>query len=163
MKPRFSPFFLAPLLAGALTVTAVTPTAGPYDPKADAAADLKAAGARAGASGKRVLAVVGGNWCGWCRALDRLMHEDPKLKAVLDGGFELVHVNYSKENKNEAVMTSLERPDELGFPALVVLSPTLEVLTKQETERFENPDKKHPGHDPARVAEFLRAWLPKKD
>lgn len=141
---------------------AAAPTAGPYDPKADAAAALKSAGERAGASGKRVLAVVGGNWCGWCRALDRLMHEDAAVKAELDSGFELVHVNFSKENKNEAVMESLGRPDKLGFPALVVLSPKLDVLTKQESESLETANKKVPGHDPKKVASFLRSWSPRK-
>lgn len=162
MKLRFSTTLLAILLLSAVPVTAVTPTAGPYDPKADPAADLAAAGARAQASGKRVLAVVGGNWCGWCRALDRLMREDPGVRSALEAGFELVHVNYSKDNKNEAAMERLGRPDKLGFPALVVLSPALEVLTKQESGSLETPDKKNPGHDPAKVAGFLRQWSPKK-
>lgn len=141
---------------------AAAPTAGPYDPRADATAALRAAGERAGASGKRVLAVVGGNWCGWCRALDRLMKEDPSVRAALESGFELVHVNFSKENKNEAVMESLGRPDKLGFPVLVVLSPKLDVLKKQETESLETGDKKVPGHDPKKVASFLRSWSPTK-
>ncbi len=139
---------------------AVPPTAGPYDPKADAQAQLAAAGQRAAASGKRVLAVVGGNWCGWCRALDRLMNEDPRLKAAV-AAFEVVHVNVSKDNKNEAAMAKLGRPDKLGFPSLVVLSPKLDVLTTQGTEGFELADKKHPGHDPAKLATFLDSWRAK--
>ena len=136
--------------------------ASPYDPKADAARDLAAAAVRAGRSGRNVLAVVGGNWCVWCRALDRLTRQDAELKKALAAGFEVVHVNYSKENRNKTVLEKLGNPDKKGFPVLVVLSPRQKVLHVQETGSLELPDKEKPGHDSEKVLAFLKAWTPKK-
>lgn len=129
-----------------------------YDPKADAWGDLERAAAVARERGHLVLAVVGGDWCRWCRALDRLMTENPQVNEEVAAGFELVHVNYSKANRNEPALEKLGRPDKLGFPVLVVLSSSLEVLRQQSTEGFESGDPNHPGHDPAKLIAFLRSW-----
>jgi len=145
------------VLLASLAVGA-TPGPGPYDPSADAWASLQAAGTAAATSRRRVLAVVGGNWCGWCRALDRLVSSDPRLEREINAHFVLVHVNYSKENRNADTLARLGHPETLGFPALVVLSPDLKVLHLQSSEPFETHDPKVPGHDPARVLAFLRAY-----
>ncbi|MEW6339043.1 MAG: hypothetical protein ACOY3Y_00785 [Acidobacteriota bacterium] len=66
-------------------------------------------------------------------------------------------MNYSKENKNLPAMERLGKPQELGFPVLVVLSPELKVLHTQETGSLETPDEAKPGHDPEKVLGFLRS------
>jgi len=134
--------------------------AEPYDPGADAWGELEHAAATARAEDRLVLAVVGGNWCRWCRALDRLMREDHAVRAAIDARFVVVHVNSSKENRNQEVLERLRRPDKLGFPVLVVLSPDLEVLRQQSTEGFETGDPGNPGHDPAKLAAFFSSWIP---
>jgi thiol:disulfide interchange protein len=144
------------LLTAALAVGAATN--GPYDPAADGWQQIQAAAARAAKEHKRVLVVVGGNWCPWCRALDRLMTGDAAIRDELASGYELVHLNYSKENKNPLALAKLGHPNTLGFPALVVLSPSLTVIHTQESGSLETPDKAHPGHDPGRVLAFLRQW-----
>jgi len=68
-----------------------------------------------------------------------------------------VHLNYSKENKNEAVMARLGNPEKLGFPVLVVLSPALEVLLTQESGSLESGTAGAVGHDRGKVLAFLRA------
>lgn len=140
---------------------APTPLAGPYDPKADASAQLKAAGGRAKAQGKRVLGIVGGNWCSWCRVLERKLKEDPAVAAALARGFEVVHLNYSKENQNRDVLGPFGATEKTGYPYLVVLSPELELLKMQETGSLETADKKHPGYDGAALVAFLEAWTPR--
>jgi thiol:disulfide interchange protein len=144
-------------VAGLAAPAAVAPVAGPYDPALDGWKQIQAAGTRAGAEGKRVLVVVGGNWCKWCRALDRLMREDPAVRAEADARFEVVHLNWSKENKNPEAMTRLGNPDKLGFPTLVVLSPGLAVLKVQASDVFETTATR-PGHDPAKLLAFLKSW-----
>jgi hypothetical protein len=148
------------VLAGSVPSPAPSPAPvpGPYDTKADAVADLEKAGKEAGTAGRRVLAVVGGNWCKWCRALDRLLVSDPEISSALASRFVVVHVNVSKENRNEGAMARLGRPDKLGYPSLVVLSPGLEVLRLQETGSLETADKETPGHDREKVLAFLREW-----
>ena len=63
--------------AAALPVLAQAP-AGPFDPSRDAMKDFEAAKAEAKKSGKRILLDVGGNWCSWCRLLDRF-YTDPSV------------------------------------------------------------------------------------
>jgi hypothetical protein len=82
------------------------------------------------------------------------------VRDEIERRFVVVHVNYSKENKNATVLEKLGNPDKLGFPVLVVLSPALEVLHTQETGSLETGDPKTPGHDPARVIAFARSWGP---
>ena len=82
------------------------------------------------------------------------------MRDEIERRFVVVHVNYSKENKNATVLEKLGNPDKLGFPVLVVLSPALEVLHTQETGSLETGDPKTPGHDPGRVVAFARSWGP---
>lgn len=56
-------------------------------------------------------------------------------------------------------MERLGHPEKLGFPALVVLSPSLEVLHSQETSALE-AEGGAVAHDPAKVLAFLREWAP---
>jgi hypothetical protein len=86
------------------------------------------------------------------------MTTDPDVKAAIAGGFEIVHINYSKENKNLDTMRRLGNPEKLGFPVLVVLSPALEVLHTQESGSLETGRRDTVGHDPAKVVAFLREW-----
>ena len=71
-----------------------------YNPQADAMADIQAAVKKASASGKHVFLQMGGNWCGWCIAFDKLVKSNDTLKTCLEQNYEVVHVNYSQENKN---------------------------------------------------------------
>ena len=129
-----------------------------YDPRANAAKQLTAAGKRAAASDKRVLVIIGGDWCKWCQALDGLLTTNDSLRRELGARYEVVHLNYSKENKNEAVMVRLGNPEKLGFPVLVVLSQALEVVHTQESGSLESGTPGVVGHDPDKVLAFLRAW-----
>ena len=144
-------------LAVATAAFAAGPANGPYDPSLDGEKQLQQAGAQAKAGGKRIFVVVGGNWCKWCRALDGLMSEDSALRAEL-GKYQVVHLNYSKENKNPEAMAHLGKPEKLGFPSLLVLSSKLHVLHTQSSEVFETGDPAKPGHDPAKLLAFLRRW-----
>jgi thiol:disulfide interchange protein len=138
-------------------LAAAVPDAPPYDPSLDGWKQLEAAGQEAAASGKRMLVVVGGNWCKWCRALDTLMITDASLESERSH-FVVVHLNYSKENRNPEAMGKLGNPDKLGFPAMLVLSPRLKVLHAQSSEIFETGDPAHPGHDPAKLLASLKRW-----
>jgi len=145
------------LLAATVGALACARAGGPYDPALDGWKQLQSAGRKAAAEHRRVLVIVGGNWCKWCRALDRLMSENSALQAGL-ASYEVVHLNYSKENKNPEAMARLGNPDKLGFPSLLVLSPQLQVLHTQSSDVFETGDPAKPGHDPVRLLAFLQTW-----
>jgi thiol:disulfide interchange protein len=133
-----------------------------FDPARDAAKDIHAAVAEAGASGRRVLLDVGGEWCIWCRRLDTLFVTHPALEEFRKANYVTVKVNWSKENKNEAVLSKY--PPIKGYPHLFVLEKDGTVLHSQDTGELEIPKKeeaqKGKGHDPEKVMAFLRRWAP---
>lgn len=90
------------------------------------------------------------------------MDSNDAISKELTADFDVVHVNYSKENKNPETLRRLGNPEKLGFPVLVVLSPELEVLHTQESGSLETGVRDQVGHDPEKVLAFLRQWAPKR-
>lgn len=125
-----------------------------FDPARDAAEDIRQAVAEARSSGRRVLLDVGGEWCIWCRRLDTLFTVRRDLREYRDAHFVVVKVNWSKENKNEKVLSRY--PPVSGYPHLFVLDADGTLLRSQNTGDLE----KGKGHDPEKVMQFLRTWAP---
>lgn len=102
------------------------PEARVYDVRPDAAADVDAALARAAASGKRVLLVMGANWCHDSRALAGWL-ETPRFAALVAEQYELVFVNVGMPQSGDGHNLDIARRFGLsefpGTPALLVLTP----------------------------------------
>ncbi len=92
------------------------PPAG-YDPARDPEADLKAAISQAQKEHKRILLEVGGEWCPYCRLLNKIIHENPQLLSRLESNFIVVKVNFSPDVKNEAFLSAIRR-----FPLILIFS-----------------------------------------
>jgi len=125
-----------------------------YNPTANAQADLNAAAAKAKKENKHVFVQVGGNWCAWCIRFHNLVEETPELKNYLNTNFETVLVNYSPENKNEAVLKRLKNPSRFGFPVFLILDGDGEVLHIQNSAYLEEGK----GHSAKLIADFLKNW-----
>lgn len=123
-----------------------------FDPKRDAAKDIADAIALAQKENKRIILDVGGEWCGWCKKLDKFFEENAEASAILKAKYLLVKVNFSPENKNEAVLSKY--PKIQGYPHLFVLDKNGKLLHSQDTGELETGDH----HDPAKVIPFLRKW-----
>ena len=145
---------IAPLKSSAQVNTgdSVTPTVQKFDPLRDAAADIKAAIAEAARTHRRILLDVGGEWCIWCHRLDSLYASHKDLADFLTTHYVLVKVNYSKENKNETVLSNY--PKIPGYPHYFVLDSNGKLLHSQGTGDLESGK----GHDPAKVHAFLKEW-----
>jgi thiol:disulfide interchange protein len=126
-----------------------------FDPARDAAKDIREAVTEARTSGRRVLLDVGGEWCIWCRRLDTLFTTHRELAEYRDAHYVVVKVNWSKENKNEGVLSRY--PVVSGYPHLFVLESDGSLVHSQETGALE----KGKGHDPDKVMEFLKKWAAK--
>ena len=126
----------------------------PYDPTRDPEKDLAAALKQAEASGKRVLVVVGGEWCSWCKILDKFVTDDPEVGALWEKHFVTVHVNVSPENENTAFMGRF--PPINGYPHVFVLERDGRLLHSQGTGGLESGAS----YSREKMAEFLRAWRP---
>lgn len=147
--------------AGAIaqhTATTIKPTdtARLYNPAADAQAEIDAAVKRAAREHKNVFLQIGGNWCIWCIRFSDLVNHDPQLNQYLRANYEVVHVNYSKENTNPKVMAELGFPQRFGFPVFVILDSNGKPIHIQNSEYLEEGK----GHSKAKVLEFLQNWSP---
>ncbi|MBK0378049.1 thioredoxin family protein [Mucilaginibacter segetis] len=127
-----------------------------YHPEADAKADIAAAVKKASAEHKNVLLQIGGNWCIWCLRFNDLVTKDPDLSSYLAANYEVVHVNYSAENKNEKLLAELGYPQRFGFPVFVVLDGKGKLLHTQNSAYLEEGK----GHSKGKVLEFFKNWSP---
>lgn len=90
-----------------------------YDPDRDPFKDLDAAVRAAQAEGKRIILVVGGNWCLPCIEVARFWAETEAIRERLIRDFVVVKVYYGPFNRNERFL--LQFPEILTFPHIFVL------------------------------------------
>ena len=116
----------------ALAGCAATSGEGPVHPEAaadavtpDAMADVDAVLARAAASDKRVLLVMGANWCHDSRALAGWL-ETPRFAALVSAHYEVVYVDVgvpqTGEGRNLEIARRFGLAELPGTPALLVLA-----------------------------------------
>ncbi len=128
-----------------------------YNPDADAKAEIAAAATKAKEENKHVFIQIGGNWCGWCKLFHELTTTDEELKNYIDANYEVIHLNYSKENENLDVLESLNFPQRFGFPVFVILDGNGKRIHTQSSGYLEEGK----GHSKKLVMEFLQSWSPK--
>ena len=125
-----------------------------YNSQANAALDLKNVLTQAKNEHKQVLIQVGGNWCKWCIRFKKFCKADTKIDSLIRADYVLLHINYSKENKNLAMLQQLEFPQRFGFPVLLVLNSDGKRLHTQDSGFLESGD----GYDKEKVITFLKSW-----
>jgi thioredoxin-related protein len=130
------------------------PPAG-YDKARDPAADLAAAIPQAQRENKRILLEVGGEWCVYCRILNKVVHEDERLAKRLQGDFIVIKVNFSDDVKNEAFLSRY--PEIPSYPHLFLLEADGTFLLSESPDLFMDEDK----YVPDKILEFLEKWAPK--
>ena len=109
--------FLA--FAGALAAGAAD---GPYDQRANAKADIRAALEAGRAAKKPVLVVFGANWCGDCKMLDAAM-KTGRSAPLIEREFRVVKVDVGRFDRNVDVAEAYGVPLKKGIPAVAILSP----------------------------------------
>ncbi len=125
-----------------------------FDPRRDAAQDIRNAIAAAKGSHRRILLDVGGEWCIWCRRLDTLFASHPDIDEFLHRNFVVVKLNWSPENRNVEVLSKY--PKIPGYPHFFVLDSDGKLLRSQDTGALESGNH----HDPGKVLAFLKRWAP---
>jgi thiol-disulfide isomerase/thioredoxin len=138
---------IAGSLALALAACATTPPA-PAHPEAksyavtpDAMGDVDAALARAAAADKRVLLVMGANWCHDSRALAGWL-ETERFAALVAQEYELVFVNVglpqTGDGHNLAIAQRFGLADFPGTPALLVLTAQGDLVNPDSAQSWRN-------------------------
>ncbi|MGM5630122.1 thioredoxin family protein [Apibacter raozihei] len=106
---------------------------------------------------KFVLIQIGGNWCQWCLRFHQLIKETPEIQNIINKNFLVYNLNYSKENKNEELLTKYEFPQRFGFPVFVILNQNGVKIHTQQSDYLENGEN---GYNIERVKNFLEQWSP---
>ncbi len=119
----------------------VPPSAQLYDATRDAKADVDAALARAKASNKRVILLMGANWCHDSTSLAGRF-ELPRFKAMLLPLYEIVYVDVGKpqtgHGRNIDIAARFGITKIKGTPTVLVLSPEGKLLNKKEAPKWSN-------------------------
>ncbi len=150
---------LGVLFAGFVFFTAANAgTEQPFNPDADAKAEIASAIKSAQKNNRHILLVFGANWCPWCRALHHMMETNDQVKSYLEEHYEVVMVDVGRRDKNMDLDSRYGHPVELGLPALVVLDENGRQLTLQETGSLETADPDVKGHSVTKVMNFLKKW-----
>ena len=128
-------------LAGAGAASHDYPEARSYDVSADAMADVDAALARALEAEKRVLLVMGANWCHDSRALAGWLATE-RFEALIKAEYELVFVNIgmpqSDDGHNLDIAKRFGVEDLPGTPNLLVVTPEGELVNGETATTWRN-------------------------
>ncbi|MCB5165861.1 thioredoxin family protein [Streptomyces bambusae] len=121
-------------------------------PASDAKQAVKAAVAAAKADGKRVLVDFGANWCGNCKAADKVFGTSAVGK-LLDASYHVVKVDIGSQNSGafDLLRSYCSGEGAYKMPVLVVLDGNGNVVT--ETHSTGNPSLTTDG-----LSAFLRKW-----
>ena len=154
IKPILSGLAAALLLVGCTTLadnghTAhAYPEARSYAVSDDAMADVDAALARATGSGKRVLLVMGANWCHDSRALAGWL-ESERIAPLVTEKYELVFVNIGMpqtgDGHNLAIAQRFGLEELPGTPNLLVLTADGELVNAETAPTWRNAASRSEG------------------
>jgi thiol:disulfide interchange protein len=126
-----------------------------YDPKRDPFQDGRDAITNAQATQRRILIELGGNWCAWCKKLDRFIENNKIVKKKLYENFVVLKVNVSDENDNHEFLSAF--PETFGYPHFFVAKNGGSVLhSKNTAELLENGQ-----YSEQRLLEFIERWRQK--
>ncbi|MCM1966468.1 MULTISPECIES: thioredoxin family protein [unclassified Streptomyces] len=123
-----------------------------YDSSADAQKLIDAALRAAKADGRMVLLDFGANWCGNCKAADKVFAQ-PQTASILGASYHLVKVDIGGNSSANSALLRKYSPSggTYKMPVLVVVSPSGTVRT--DTHVTGNPALTSDG-----LGSFLRKW-----
>jgi Thioredoxin-like len=146
MRRWFVTFLLMLLVSLSLQATepdkSVFPEAKPFAETADATADVDAAFARAKLTSKRVIIVMGANWCHDSRALAGWF-ETPHFAAMLRDRYEVVYVDAGTpqrkgQARNQHLIKRFGGQRQKNTPYVLVLSPEGKLLNRKDARSWRN-------------------------
>jgi thiol-disulfide isomerase/thioredoxin len=125
------------MLAEAPTEASAHPEASPFDPKANAKAEVDAALSRAKAADKMSLIVMGANWCHDSRALAGWF-ATPRFAAMLTTRYELVYVDVGYKDRNLDIARQFGIKSIKGTPTVLIVDGNGKLLNKKDAPTWRN-------------------------
>lgn len=131
------------------------PLPAPFDPAANAAAQLAEARARARRENKLLLLELGANWCGYCRNLAGTMAL-PSMRAFVQRHFVELPVDVGRFDRNLEIAGRYDVDPLPGVPVVLIVDPVSDrVLNEGQVSLFVH--LKRPG--PQGIANWLAQWV----
>lgn len=130
-----------------------SPLPSGYEPGRDTATDLRAALALAASQRKRVLVLVGGDWCSWCSIMSRFFADNPDVSAAKEAGFVTLKI-FHNPARPPLPAAIAKFPQISGYPHIYVLETDGSLLVSQDTTRLEYGQ----GYDHDKFLAFLNLW-----
>jgi thiol:disulfide interchange protein len=128
-----------------------------YDPARNPAEDLNQAVLIAQKQNKRIILELGGDWCIWCKYMDKFYATHSAILQFRADHYVLVKVNVSDENMNKGFLSQF--PMAAGYPHIYILDRDGTLLHSQNTEELEDGVD---SYVPEVFMAFLQKWaLPK--
>ena len=121
-----------------------------YNETADPAADVQRAIEEA--DGRHILLEVGGDWCVWCKILDKYLEDNTDVREAFGESFMIVKINFSREHPNTEFLGGF--PEAEGYPHFYVLDSDGGLLASQGTAELEEGK----GYNRTRMLEFAERW-----
>ena len=106
-----------------------------FDESANAAVQLEAALERAQLSDKRVIVVMGANWCHDSRGLAGWFTE-PRFAAMLEPKYEILYVDVGQKDRNIDIAQRFGIKSIKGTPTVLVLSSEGALLNRKSAPKW---------------------------
>tara|TARA_R110001599_G_scaffold336393_1_gene554129 strand:+ start:1510 stop:1998 length:489 start_codon:yes stop_codon:yes gene_type:complete len=120
------------------------PEASPFEESADATAQVDAALARALVADKRVILVMGANWCHDSRGLAGWFAQ-PRFAVMLEAKYELVYVDVGHKDRNIDIARRFGLKSIKGTPTVLVLSSSGDLLNRQSAPKWRDAASRDEG------------------
>ena len=108
-----------------------------YDKKRNPHKDLALSMEKAKKSGKKILMVVGGEWCKWCGQLDNFLDDHEAVAKAFYTSFEVLRVYYGKDISKEGKSLLTQFPAPKGTPHFYLLGSKAKLLKSVDTGALE--------------------------
>ena len=109
--------------------------------------------ADAAKANKKILLEVGGDWCSWCKTLNKFFADHPDLAKLRDSKFVVMKINMGPTNENVPFLSNY--PKIPGYPYIFVLDSSGQLLASKDTSSLEN----HAGNYSAdEMKKFFASW-----
>ena len=107
---------------------------------------------------KHILLSLGANWCSDSQNTYDVLHQNPDLEQMIRENYVLTLIDVNNRigyQRNPAIISRYGVDLERGIPALLVLTPSGELISKDPDQRPKDSDHK----EPQKLVEYLRRWL----
>ena len=131
------------------------PEARPFDQMANAAKSVDAALVKADEEGKRVIVVMGANWCHDSRGLSGWFAK-PKFTAMLAPKYEIVYVDVGQRDRNIDIAQRFGISKIKGTPTVLVLSAQGDLLNPKSAPTWRNAASRSEGD----IFSYFEAFVP---